>query len=57
MTKQIGLAKHAYRGAPAPPTKSVLAKVEDDRPPKILPEDDWSFKNKKVRRQEIIDRL
>lgn len=51
---QVGLAKQAYVGAPKPLGNNVLGsdslQVHEPRP-------HWSYKSRKLRRQEIIDDL
>lgn len=54
MTKPIGLAKEAYRGAPQPLRDNILGKQDLEL---SQPRPHWSYKSKKVRKQEIIDTL
>jgi hypothetical protein len=51
-TKKIGLASPAYKGAP-----KGIAQVTLENPEKPTPRPHWSYKSKKVRKQEILDRL
>lgn len=55
MTKQIGLAKEAYVGAPRPSTKSVPFGSDNHELRSRLPL--WNFKTKRTRRMELVESL
>lgn len=48
----IGLAKQAYTGAP-----HGVAQMNLSNPDRLTPENHWSWKSKRKRKQEIIDTL
>lgn len=50
----IGLARQAYVGAPKPLGDNVLGQEDLE---KSRPRPHWSYKSKKVRRQEILDSM
>ncbi|HEU0048805.1 MAG TPA: hypothetical protein VFQ43_14540 [Nitrososphaera sp.] len=52
VAKKVGLAKAAYTGAP-----HGIAQVDLSNPEEPTARPHWSYKTKRLRRQEVIDTL